>query len=137
MPNAKDRVIIDTNLWISFLLTKDFSKFDRILSEELLTLLFSEELLEEFLEVAKRPKFRKYFSIPDLHELLTQIKDRAEFIIVNSVTKICRDPKDNYLLSLAKNGKATHLITGDKDILDIKMFGKTKILTLTDYLADK
>jgi len=137
MPNAKDRVIIDTNLWISFLLTKDFSKFDRILSEELLTLLFSEELLEEFLEVAKRPKFRKYFSMPDLHELLTQIKDRAEFIIVNSVTNICRDPKDNYLLSLAKNGKATHLITGDKDILDIKMFGKTKILTLTAYLADK
>ncbi len=84
MPNAKDRVIIDTNLWISFLLTKDFSKFDRILSEELLTLLFSDELLEEFLEVAKRPKFRKYFSMPDLHELLTQIKDRAEFIIVNS-----------------------------------------------------
>ncbi len=131
MPNAKDRVIIDTNLWISFLLTKDFSRFDRILSEELLTLLFSEELLEEFLEVAKRPKFRKDFSMPDLHELLTQIKDRAEFIIVNSVTNICRDPKDNYLLSLAKNGKATHLITGDKDILDIKMFGKTKILTLT------
>ncbi len=75
--------------------------------------------------------------MPDLHELLTQIKDRAEFIIVNSVTNICRDPKDNYLLSLAKNGKATHLITGDKDILDIKMFGKTKILTLTAYLADK
>ena len=137
MPNAKDRVIIDTNLWISFLLTKDFSKFDRILSEELLTLLFSDELLEEFLEVAKRPKFRKYFSMPDLHELLTQIKERAEFIIVKSVTNICRDPKDNYLLSLAKNGKATHLITGDKDILDIKMFGKTKILTLTAYLADK
>ncbi len=64
MPNAKDRVIIDTNLWISFLLTKDFSKFDRILSEELLTLIFSEDLLEEFLEVAKRRKFGEYFSMP-------------------------------------------------------------------------
>jgi len=78
--------------------------------------------------VAKRPKFRKYFSLPDLHELLTQIKERTEFIIVNTVTNICRDPKDNYLLSLAKHGKATHLTTGDKDILDIKMFGKQRYL---------
>lgn len=61
MPNAKDRVIIDTNLWISFLLTKDYSKLDSILSEALLTLLFSQELLEEFIEVAQRPKFKKYF----------------------------------------------------------------------------
>jgi len=137
MPNAKDRVIIDTNLWISFLLTKDYSKLDSILSEALLTLLFSQESLEEFIEVAQRPKFKKYFSKSDLYELLLQIKERALFITVHSVIDICRDPKDNYLLSLAKDGEATHIITGDKDLLDIGVFGKTKILTLTAYLSGK
>lgn len=34
MRNRKDRVIIDTNLWISFLLTKDFAKFDTIIADQ-------------------------------------------------------------------------------------------------------
>src|SRR3954464_2844473 len=34
---------------------------------------------------------------------------------------------------LARDGKATHLITGDKDLLDINIFEKTKIVTIVDY----
>jgi uncharacterized protein len=50
---------------------------------------------------------------------------------------ICRDPKDNFLLALAQTSKATHLITGDKDLLSLKSFGKTKILTIAAFLAQK
>jgi putative PIN family toxin of toxin-antitoxin system len=135
MPKKKNRIIIDTNLWISFLLTNDFSKLDEIFNNKTAILLFSQALLEEFLEVAQRPKFKKYFSLPDLERLLLQIKEDAEFIEVTSGIKLCRDPKDDFLLSLAKDGKATHLITGDKDLLDIISFGKTKITTITNYLS--
>ncbi len=62
MPRRKIRVIIDTNLWISFLLTKDFSRLDRLFSDGSILLLFSQELLDEFIEVAQRPKLKKYFS---------------------------------------------------------------------------
>lgn len=55
------RIIIDTNLWISFLITKDYSKLDEILFGKKAILIFSQELLDEFLEVAKRPKFRRFF----------------------------------------------------------------------------
>ena len=134
MPRKKNRIIIDTNLLISFLLTNDFSKLDKIFADKTVTLLFSQALLDEFLEVAQRPKFKKYFSLPDLESLLLQVKNEAEFIEVTSNIKLCRDPKDDFLLSLAKDGKATHLITGDKDLLDIKIFEKTKIMTVTDYL---
>ena len=68
MPNSKDRVIIDTNLWISFLLTKDLSKFDSIITEQKLTLLFSQELIDELVEVTQRPKFRKYFPLDEVEE---------------------------------------------------------------------
>lgn len=128
MPNRKDKIIIDTNLWISFLLTNDFSKLDKLFSDQLLTLLFSQTLLDEFIEVSQRPKFRKYFTLPHLQNLLIQIRKRAEFIEVISNIEICRDPKDNFLLSLAKDGKATHLITGDKDLLYIKVLAKLKLL---------
>lgn len=57
MPKGKGRIIIDTNLWISFLLTNDISKLDKLFSDETI-LLFSEELLDEFIEVAKRDKFK-------------------------------------------------------------------------------
>lgn len=57
--------------------------------------------------------------------------------MVTSSVKLCRDEKDNFLLALAKDGAATHLISGDKDLLDLEKIGKTKILTMTNYLAKK
>ena len=135
MPKQKDRVIIDTNLWISFLLTKDFSKFDSIIADNQITILFSEELIDEILEVTQRVKFRKYFKLDDFESFLLKIKLRSAFIDVISVINKCRDSKDNFLLSLAIDGNATHLLTGDKDLLILKKFGQTKILTITEYLG--
>ncbi len=57
MPKLKERVIIDTNLWISFLITKEYSRLDTILSDKLVILLYSQQLIDEFIEVAQRPKF--------------------------------------------------------------------------------
>lgn len=135
MPHKKSRVVIDTNIWICFLLSKDFEAFDKIVSTPNLVLLYSKELLDELVEVAQRPKFKKYFTVKDLEELLIQMKKHSEFIEVRITTNICRDSKDNFLLSLSKEGKATHLITGDKDLLVLKRIGKTRIVTLNHYLT--
>lgn len=124
MPKAKDSIIIDTNLWISFLLSKDFSKLDKLFNSENLVLLFSRELLDEFVAVARRPKFKKYFSIEDLNDLLTEIHSRAEFIDVHSKVNLCRDEKDDFLLALSQDGNADFLITGDKDLLELKNLEK-------------
>lgn len=58
----KIRAILDTNLWISYLISKRLSKIDVLFEQETITLIFSKDLLAEFMEVAKRPKFKKYFS---------------------------------------------------------------------------
>lgn len=137
MPKQKDRVVIDTNLWISFLLTKDFSKFDSIIAHNEITLIFSAELVDEIVEVTQRIKFRKYFKLDDVESLLIKIKSRSVFIEVTSGVNRCRDPKDNFLLSLALDGFATHLLTGDKDLLILKNFGQTKILKITEYLGEE
>ncbi len=131
----KSRIVIDTNIWISFLLTKDFTALDKIISSSNLVLLFSSSLIEEFIEVASRKKFKKYFSTADIEELLFQMKEHGEYIHVSSSAKICRDPKDNFLLSLSKDGKASHLITGDKDLLELLKFGSTQITTLKNFLS--
>lgn len=137
MQNQKDRVIIDTNLWVSFLLTKDFSKFDKIISNQEIELIFSQELVDEIVEVTQRSKFRKYFDLADVENLLEKLKGRGILIKVYSKIAECRDPKDNFLLSLAVDGYASHLISGDKDLLSMKKIGETKILSMTEYLSKK
>lgn len=56
MESKKERIIIDTNLWISFLISKNFLKLDKILFSQKTTLIFSQELLDEFISVAQRQK---------------------------------------------------------------------------------
>ena len=136
MPQKKHRVVIDTNLWISFLLTRDFSKLDRLMSIDQAVLLISQKLLEEIVEVAERPKFRKYFDLFELTDLLVGLGQRAELDQVSFQVNVCRDSKDNFLLSLAIDGAATHLLTGDKDLLVLHPFGEIKILTIADFLTD-
>ena len=134
MPKRRDRVILDTNLWISFLINNDFSRLDRIINDKKVVLLYSQELIEEFIEVARRPKFKKYFDEESLQLLLAKMAARAEFIDVESKINICQDPKDNFLLALAKDGKATHLLTGDNELLLIANFSRTIIISMTEYL---
>ena len=137
MRNQKSRVIIDTNLWISFLLTKEFTRLDTIIADKKLILLFSQELIDEIVEVSQRKKFRKYFPLEDIEKFLLKIRNRGEFIKIKKSVIDCRDPKDNFLLSLCIDGNATHLITGDKDLLVLKIYGVTKILTVTEYLQEQ
>jgi uncharacterized protein len=136
MQNDVKRIIIDTNLWISFLITKDFIRLDQVLLSKRCTLIFSQELLEEFLEVVHRPKFRRFFSDSDIKNLLETIGEYAMFVTVQTKVEVCRDPKDNFLLSLSVDGNADFLLTGDKDLLELNPFEQTTITTITDFLQD-
>lgn len=58
-----------------------------------------------------------------------------DFVEVKSNIEICRDPRDNFLLSLAIDGKANYLLTGDNDLLIINNIGQTQIITVADFLS--
>ncbi len=137
MRNKANRIIIDTNLWISFLITKDFSKLDEIIFSRNGILVFSQELLEEFLEVAKRPKFRRFFSSEHIEEILETIHEYADFVKIHTKVEVCRDIKDNFLLSLSNDGNADYLLTGDKDLLELNKFGETNIITISSFLEGR
>ena len=133
MQIKKNRIIIDTNLWISYLITKEFKRLDKLIFNDEARLVFSQELIDEFIEVSKRPKFRKHFSSDDVSSLLVLFNTYGEFVKVKSDINVCRDLKDNFLLSLSVDSQANYLITGDNDLLELKNFGKTIILTISDF----
>src|SRR4030042_2980916 len=99
------KVILDTNLWISFLISKNLSKIDHLIHDRKIKLIFSNELIEEFITVAKRPKFTRYFANEDLKELLSFFDYYGKLIKVKIKISESRDKKDNFLLSLAVDGK--------------------------------
>lgn len=129
------RVILDTNLWISFLISKRQQELDLLLESGAITLIFSAELLEEFLEVSNRPKFKKFFKKSDIEALLSQIDSFGELIKVKSKVDKCRDPKDNFLLNLSIDGKADFLVTGDTDLLVLGKLNKTQIVSWSDFIS--
>ncbi|GHT76023.1 hypothetical protein AGMMS50262_13110 [Bacteroidia bacterium] len=98
--NKKVRIILDTNLWISLLITKN-SMLDEVLSVKGVQIIVSQNLLNELHDVTLRPKFRRYFSIDRVEKLLKEIKKYTKMIQVRTVVNQCRDPKDNFLLELA------------------------------------
>ena len=125
--------MLDTNLWISYLISKRLNRIEQLLYAEKVTLLFSEELLNEFLEVAHRPKFRRYFSEARVTELLNIFDYFGKVVEVTSRVEECRDVKDNFLLSLARDGKADYLVTGDDDLLNMRTFDATQIVSYRQF----
>ena len=92
------------------------------------------EILEkEIMTVASRPKFRHYFAPEACQRLLSFLRARSSDYNLTSIPARCRDPKDNYLLELARVSGANILVTGDKDLTDMRQFGKCRILTLSEF----
>jgi hypothetical protein len=128
------KIILDTNLWISFLISKNFIQIDELIENRRLILIFSNELIEEFIAVVSRPKFKTYFSKKDIEKFLVYFEQFGELVEVKSDLKICRDEKDNFLLNLSVDSKADYLITGDKDLLILDKIANTKILTPSEFI---
>lgn len=109
------RVVVDTNLWVSYALNPLKSNVRNLLLNQEIELLTSEEQVIELSEVLRRPKFQKSFQENEVDQFLLMIKAAVLTVPVTSKVTVCRDPKDNFLLSLAKDGNADFLLTGDAD----------------------
>ena len=133
--NKTLKVIIDTNLWVSFIILKKYNLLDNFLFSGKVRLLFSKELISEIQQTIVKPKLKAYFVDNALDKMLSAFEPFTDLIEVETRVKICRDSNDDFLLSLSKDGKADYLITGDNDLLDLKTFGKTKIVTIKDFIV--
>ena len=123
------RFVVDANIILSALIGGKLRWFREVLADDELDLLVSANMLEEIERVASRPYFRKYFPVEEVTEILAVIeRNGTELKVAPPYEKICRDPKDDHLLALAKKGKVDLLITGDEDLLVLKKHGKTRIL---------
>ena len=134
MPSQRpSKVIIDTNLWISFLIGKELQNLKDLITTEKVRLITTDRLITELKIVTARPKLHKYFDQEKVAELISFLDIVSEKVKIKNCKQICRDPKDDFLLALSKESKADYLITGDKDLLEIGIYIRTEILTVNKF----
>lgn len=112
-------------------------ELDAVLVQEKFQLCFSTRSLAELAEVTRRPKMRRYFTQARAEESIERLVRMAHIVKREpKVVSVCRDAKDDYLLALAKAAKADLLVTGDDDLLVLKKYGKTRIVTPSALLRE-
>ena len=127
------RIIIDTNLWISFLIGRKLSSLLDLMSYPEFQLVISTKLIEEIHDVVSRPKLAKYYTSENVNMLMKYMKDFSLSFELGNIPSRCRDPKDDYLLELALVSDADFLVTGDKDLLEVKKIGNCQIVTAMEF----
>jgi putative PIN family toxin of toxin-antitoxin system len=133
MPRKKFRVVIDTNIWVSFLIGKVLSGLEDLIIDNRIQLLLSDELLEEMNDVLHRPKFQRYFTVDVINELVSLMLGKVEMVEIKETFDVCRDPKDDFLLDLCVSGKADYLVTGDEDLLALNPFKGTQVIDYNSF----
>ena len=132
-----NKVIIDTNLWISFLIGHQAGLVRRMLTDLRFDVYVCAQLIEEIRDVANRDKIRKYLGPNDLDDLLDIINAFCQFALIEADISpmAIRDPKDLYLLALADTIGADYIGSGDADLTDLGQYNQTRIIKLADFKA--
>ena len=131
------RVLFDNNIWISFLIGKRLNTLLDVFSRPDVVVCYCDELEQEFLNVAHRPKILRYVNeaqIERVHHLMTQFCELFDVGDTTSITN--RDSKDIYLLALAESVPVDYIVSGDRDLTDLGSHTDIPILTYSQFLVE-
>ena len=136
------KVVIDTSVWISALITKDSKAREllRLVFEKKLIPQMSETLYKEYEAIMKRNKIQK----------LTPLSIDEQNDLFNAYLSVCKwndiyytwrpnlkDEDDNFLVELAVSSGAKAIITYNiKDFSNAQLIFNHKIITPQDFLKD-
>ncbi len=69
-----------------------------------------------------------------VREALQRMLERSIRVTLHGTVHVCRDPSDDKFLECAERAHADLIITGDNDLLALKSYKRTKIVTPAEYL---
>ena len=126
------RIVIDTNIVISAIF---FGGVPRKIIEAVVNKMIdacaTPEITVEYQEIIQEMISRKQGHLRmDLFNLYLE-----KLRILESKTRIhvCLDPDDDKFLSCAIDAKAIYIVSGDKDLLDIRDYNGVEIITAAEF----
>ena len=134
------RVLVDTNVYISYLLAPDregavADTIRMILSSW--RVIVPSELIDELLDVYERKTFlRRNITEDEFHAFLEWITvvGKAPISLTAPPDSRSRDSKDDYLLAYALVERVDYLVTGDKDLLALGRVEGVQIINPVEFL---
>ena len=130
------RAVLDANVIISALIRPDSAPgriFRAAVEGTTVRRVASDPLIEELQAAIECPRLQRYLKMTrqDKEEfviLLEQIADPVN-IVDHPAPGICRDPDDEPYLQTALAGRADYIVSGDGDLLDLKVVEHIPIVT--------
>ena len=123
------KFVLDTNVLVSALISGRGNPallLDK--SAEKYTLFISKDILIEFEDVISRDKFG--FTDEEINTIIEAIISVSEAVNPEIKLNVIKsDPDDNKILECAVACRASHIVSGDRHLLDLKEYSGIKIIT--------
>ena len=136
------RVVVDTNVLISGLFgIKDSpsSKILNVIRAQKIILVTSPVILEEINDVVNRERVVKLtkMSLKERADFMDKLIERSDVTPGMQLSQIVsRDVKDDKFLACAVEANADYIVTGDRDLLDLKVYEGIKIVAPREFLKN-
>ena len=133
------RVVVDTNVYVSGLIKRNGPP-GRVLAAQRggqFDLVTSPALLAELEMVLRRPHILKliHASVAEVLDFVDQLRVASIVVTPDIAVTVARDPDDDRVLEAAQAGQADFIVSGDRDLLDLREFVGVPILTPTGFLT--
>jgi putative PIN family toxin of toxin-antitoxin system len=129
------KVVLDTNVTISALFWEGSPRkiYDLVRKGELIMLL-SNDMEKEFIRVLGYEKFG--LSPQEVLPFLRNLRTHARHVETKSkISVVANDPTDNIFLECALDGGADFIISGDRHLLEIKIYKSIEIVRAGEFLS--
>ena len=127
------RIVADTNVFISSIVFGGKPRdVINLIADDEVTLVTAEALITEIRQVIinKFPEF-----IQDLSRVEKLLEQDAEWMKLGfKSVAVSRDPKDDKFIETALIRDCLYIVSGDKDLLDIKEYDGIKIVKPAEFL---
>jgi putative PIN family toxin of toxin-antitoxin system len=130
----RKRVVFDTNILVSALVFpggRGDAALRRII-EQTDQFVLSRPIVNELLAMLARKFAREAEELAHVAVVVTEL---AVVVAPKRRLRVVKDDPDNRILECAVAGRAEVIVTGDKALLELKLYEKIRILTLHEYLG--
>jgi putative PIN family toxin of toxin-antitoxin system len=127
------RVVFDTNIFILAFVIPGSQAEKAVLRiiEGKDVLLLTKGILDELLTILST-KFNR--DKEEISRVAVILSEMAEWVETSEEINVLRDEPDNRILECAFSGDADIIVTGDKELLRLKRYKETEIISLKEYL---
>ena len=132
---AMIRVVVDTNILISSLLSPEGNEAEIILAiqNRFIVPCLMETIVEEYTQVLARPKFK--FKPERISSMLAVLHDQGQMFEPTETPYLSPDPTDTKFLQCAFASSADFLVTGNKRHFPTSPYGSTRVVKARELLT--